>query len=144
MTNHNEPTPDDAPRNERAESGLSSIRDARLTARAYEKGWIKKGRWRTQEPQNKLVEDIKEHGDITLAEEGTIAIRGLLRSPNDRVKVAALRALVSMERQNQVDQLHALKAGDDDQTLPGSTQRTPDQAAQEMDDSVPPWREEAG
>lgn len=123
-------------RNERAESGLSSIRDARLEAKAIRQGWIK-GRWPTRLTEKELEREVESRGDgPTLIERLTLAAHKRAESDDERVSVQAIRAGVGMERQNQSDDHHAIRLGQDDSGHE-STTRTPDQLTQAMDETVP-------
>ena len=90
---------------ERTESGRSEIQDARMVARAIENGWINPPRWETQKPKQQLIEEIKQRGDVTLAQRATLAVHELLEHEDHRPKGIGVRCVVAMERQNQIDDL---------------------------------------
>lgn len=123
-------------KSERGESGRTSIQDARMTARAIEQGWIPAARWDTHKPKSVLLAEIRERGDLTLVERTTLAVYELLENRDERPKGIGARCAIAMERQNQIDQLAALNAGNDPLTQ-GAPPVAPDAIAAAMDDTVP-------
>jgi len=123
-------------RNARAESGLTETRDARLTARAIEKGWIRSDRWATHAPKSQLVEEIRQRGDMTACEQAMLTTLKLMGSSDQRANGIGVRCLVAMEKQNQIDQLAALNAGNDPQ-MQGAAPAPPEAIVSAMDASVP-------
>lgn len=88
----------------RAESNLPVLTDSRLTSLAIRKGWLKGDRWGTDLTRNDLIR-IREQRDLTFREEALLAAFDMVKDDNKRVKSAGVKAAVSMERQNQNDQL---------------------------------------
>lgn len=123
-------------RNARAESGLSEIRDARMTARAIEQGWIGASRWDTHKPKSQLIQEIKERGDVTLAERTTLAVYELLENRDDRPKGIGARCAIAMERMNQIDE-HAAVRASLDPCRPEAITTLPEHEAGAMDTSIP-------
>ena len=119
----------------RDESGVPRITAAKMQARAIEQGWIT-GRWQTDTPKAQIIEQIRSRGDITLKERALIAAFELVESDKPRQKGIGVRNVVAMERQNQIDTLHAVRSGNDPAVQTPVT-RTPDQVVNAMDDSIP-------
>ncbi|CAB4144935.1 hypothetical protein UFOVP466_96 [uncultured Caudovirales phage] len=71
---------------------------------------IRSMRWPTRVPMGQLTSQITERGDMTVMEKAFLTLARLLDS-NDRAKGIAARAIVMMERQNQMDDIAADMAG---------------------------------
>lgn len=85
---------------ERAESGLTVIHDARMTERAVREGWLK-GPWDTHQSAASIRRKESGGHELTIHEE-TLAIVGeRLKSPKELVSLVAARTVVAMEGQNQ-------------------------------------------
>lgn len=123
-------------RNARADSGLSEIRDARLTAHAIEQGWIPGLRWDTRKPKGQLIQEIKERGDFNLAERTLLAVYELLEHRDDRPKGIGARCAIAMERMNQIDEHAAIEANLDPRR-PETMATLPEDEAAAMDASIP-------
>ena len=91
----------------RAPSGLTEIRDARLTQRALEEGWIGGTRWPTRIGSKQLHAEIQARGDATLIEQTVATAYRLLGSEDTRAKGIGAKIAVTMEAQNQADEHHA-------------------------------------
>lgn len=121
-------------RYERAESGLTKKIDERLTLKAA--AW-QSGRWDTGVTLEELERRIAERGgQATLKEAIALKAFQIVRSKNSRVANRGMRAGIQMERQNQIDQLAALNAGNDPQ-MQGAAPAPPEAIASAMDGTVP-------
>ena len=88
----------------RSPSGMTSIREARMERRAIERGWHSGSRWDTRRRCRDLVAQADD-GQLSPADLALRrAIKGL-RNTDDRVASQYVRAIVSMESQNQKDDL---------------------------------------
>lgn len=97
------------------ESPMRPVAEARLVGRAV--GWIGGGRmgsrsmrWPTRVPIGQLTTQIAERQDMTVMEKAFLTLTRLLDGP-DRAKGIAARAIIAMERQNQMDDIAADMAG---------------------------------
>lgn len=121
----------------RDESGRSIIQNGRLEERAIRKGWIKSKRW----PTNLTLEEFQQKvagGQATFLDRALITAQKLMNSSSERANGIGMRAIMTMEAQNQ---------GDDhrpDVVDPGGNGASPfgcevplDQIAREMAASVP-------
>jgi hypothetical protein len=109
--------------------------DVRLLNRAIRNGWIQR-RWNTRKPKKQIVEEVQSAGDVTMADVAELAQFKLLSSADLHEVAWGVRLAVAMERQNQVDELHAMKTGSDP-ARPQPTTRMPDQTTIEMDMTIP-------
>lgn len=122
---------------ERADSGLTVREDAKLLERAVRNGWVKGSqRFPTRKSRRELIQEIRERGDMTLIDRTMLTAHALLESKNERAQASIIKAVTSMERQNQVDDLAAI-ASALDPSLPEGTTLTPDQYVIAMDASFP-------
>lgn len=86
------------------ESGLTEIRERRMEEMAIRRGWIKGQRWPTDATQQEIKEIEKER-DLTLREKATKAVMTGLDSRDARIRQIAVKTVVAMEKQNQIDEL---------------------------------------
>lgn len=110
------------------ESGLTALKEQRMLHRAAKQGWLKEGRWPTEATPTDLKNKQQERGELT-AKEMAVAVSTTNMSraferieiPNDPIATReialangslaqkAAGTIVLMERQNQTDDLMALK-----------------------------------
>lgn len=95
---------------ERSESGLSAIREERLINRALRGGWLNgKKRWNTDATPEDLAKRMREtNGQLTLKDRVLLAVSNALVSSDPRVVGIATRNALTMEAQNQADELKQL------------------------------------
>lgn len=95
---------------ERGESGLSAIREERLIQRALRGGWMNgKKRWNTDATPEDLAKRMQEtNGQLTLKDRVLLAVSNALVSTDPRVVGIATRNALTMEAQNQADELKQL------------------------------------
>lgn len=127
------------PRNKRADSGLTDIREARLNDMAVRRGWIKPQRWPTRETTEEFQERVAS-GGASLIDKAILSTHKLLMNGDDRAKGIAIRSVIAMEAQNQSDEHREEGAGV--AQLPAGTTYTPDQIVSAMDDTIPASPEE--
>lgn len=110
--------------------------DAQLLRRAIANGWIK-DRWPTRATKEEIERQTADRGaGRTLIELAVIETHSLLQSEDYRAKAVGARVTVAMERQNQVDELNALNAGNDP-SQPQATTLTPEETVIAMDRTIP-------
>jgi len=138
LENHNPPDDDGGsggPRNVRADSGLSEMRDARLTERAIRSGWIKSKRWPTGLTLDQFQEKIAG-GQATFLDRALITAQKLMNSQSERANGIGVRSIIAMESQNQSDD-HRPDIIDGSESSPFGCEVPLDQIAREMAASVP-------
>lgn len=121
-----------------ADSGITEIRDARLTDMAIRRGWIKQ-RWPTRETTEEFQQRVAS-GGASLIDKAILSTHKLLMDGDPRAKGIAIRSVIAMEAQNQSDEHREEGAGASQ--LPTGTTYTPDQIVSAMDDTVPGSPEE--
>lgn len=90
----------------RAESGVTSVREQRLTGLAIRRGWITGQRWATDATVEELVE-LQKQRPLTVRERTMIAIARDVVHEDPRVRQIAVRNSVAVEAQNQTDERDA-------------------------------------
>lgn len=88
----------------RAESGLTSIKEERMLARAVKRGWLKGQRWATDVGAKELME-IQKQRDLTLRERVIASVLTDTDHDDPRVRAAACKTALAMEAQNMVDEV---------------------------------------
>lgn len=87
---------------ERNESGLTTIQEGRLIARAIKKGWNGPQRFATRRTKSELQKKIEDRdGDATLIERCELSAHELMEG-EDKEKAQGAKIVLQMERQNLV------------------------------------------
>lgn len=89
---------------DRAESGLTTIRESRLTELAIRRGWIKGQRWPTDATTTELMA-VQRERDLTLRERTALAVMTDIAGNDPRIRQIAVKSAIRMEGQNQADEL---------------------------------------
>jgi len=126
-----------------AESGITEIRDARLTNMAVRRGWLG-NRWPTRETVAEFQARVSTKG-ATLIDRAVLTTNKLMMSEDPRAMGIAVRCAITMEAQNQADDHRDQMSGEDKGTIDGrpvGTVLTPDMIATAMDATIPSEPEE--
>lgn len=90
---------------------LPASTEAKLIERAVRNGWLKEDetqRFETRTSENELAQRVScEPGEASAMELASLELMKCLKSPNRRLKMIAIRALIQMETANQRDEQHA-------------------------------------
>jgi hypothetical protein len=85
--------------------------EAKLFEQAVRNGWLKDEetqRFETRTSENELVQRVSSKpGEASMMERACLELMKCLKSPNRRLKMIAIRALIQMETANQRDEQHA-------------------------------------
>jgi len=122
-----------------AESGITEIRDARLTNMAVRRGWLG-NRWPTRETVAEFQARVSTKG-ATLIDRAVLTTNKLMMSEDPRAMGIAVRCAITMEAQNQADDHRDDRDGSQVGSVVGCS-FTPDQIATAMDATIPDAPEE--
>jgi hypothetical protein len=103
---------------DRNETGRTELQDQRLTMLAVRRNWIKGTRWATDATVDDLQEATRQR-KLTVKERAIVTVLKGFDSADERIQQIAAKTTVSMESQNQADELALLKSESD--RTPGVT-----------------------